>query len=40
MKVKGERKIHDAKNNHKKAGVATLLSAKLDAKTNKKITRE
>lgn len=35
LKIKGQGKIHDAKNKHKKAGVATLISAKLDAKTNK-----
>ena len=37
LKIKGQGKIHDAKNKHKKAGVATLISAKLDAKTNKKL---
>ena len=39
LKVKGRGKIHDPKNNHKKAGVVTLISAKIDFKI-KIITRD
>ena len=40
LKVKGWKKIYGANSNHKKPGVAILISNKIDFKTKKNVTRD